>query len=136
VFGLGIELKGLVGDKQFGQTLYQDPVAVAREMVQALRSRGCHLVICLSHLGLSYESDRISDMKLATLVEGIDLIIGGHTHSFLDEPARVLNPAGKEVLINQVGWAGVNLGRLDYRFDPAGQVTGVSSRTLPVLSFV
>lgn len=132
VFGLGIELQGLVGDKQFGQTQYLNPVPVAREMVQELRSKGCHLVVCLSHLGLSYEGDKISDLKLAAQVEGIDLIIGGHTHSFLEEPVRVPGPSGKEVLINQVGWAGVNLGRLDYRFDTAGRVSGVSWRTLPV----
>lgn len=134
VFGLGIKLEGLVADMQRGQVQYQDPVAVAREMVQDLRDKGCHLVVCLSHLGLSYESDKISDIALAQQVEGIDLIIGGHTHSFLDEPLRVLNPAGKEVLINQVGWAGVALGRLDYRFDAAGNTRGVSWKTMPVNS--
>lgn len=132
VFGLGIELEGLVFDKHRKGVKYADPVAVAREMVQELRNQGCHLIVCLSHLGLSYESEKISDLRLAAAVEGIDLIIGGHTHSFLDEPVRVLNPAGKEVLINQVGWAGVSLGRLDYRFDGAGRTTGVSWRTLPV----
>ena len=132
VFGLGIELEGLVADKQRGLVLYQDPVAVAREMVQELRSKGCHLIVCLSHLGFSYESDKISDTILAQQVEGIDLIIGGHTHTFLEEPVLVLNPAGKEVLINQVGWAGVALGRLDYSFDAAGRTTGVSWRLTPV----
>ncbi|MBW3544043.1 MAG: metallophosphatase [Bacteroidetes bacterium] len=132
VFGLGIELEGLVFDKHYKGVKYADPVAVAREMVQELRNKGCHLIVCLSHLGFSYESEKISDLRLAAAVEGIDLIIGGHTHSFLDEPVRVLNPAGKEVLINQVGWAGVNLGRLDYRFDGAGRTTDISWRTLAV----
>lgn len=136
VFGLGIALEGLVGDKQFGQTRYLDPIAVAREMAQELRRQGCHLVVCLSHLGLSYESNKISDMRLAAEVEGIDLIIGGHTHSLLEEPVQVLNPAGKEVLINQVGWAGVMLGRLDYRFDTAGRISGISWRALPVNSLM
>ena len=132
VFGLGINLKGLVADKNRGQVQYLDPVAVAREMAQELRNKGCHLVICLSHLGLEYESDIISDRRLAAQVEGIDLIIGGHTHTFLDEPLRVLNPAGKEVLINQAGWAGVLVGRLDYRFDATGRTTGISARTMSV----
>ncbi len=132
VFGVGIELEGLVFDKHHKGVRYLDPVPVAREMVQELRNKGCHLIICLSHLGLSYESDKISDMRLAAQVEGIDLIIGGHTHSFLEEPVRVLNSAGKEVLINQVGWAGVNLGRLDYRFDGKGRTTDVSWKTHPI----
>ncbi|EMR01323.1 bifunctional metallophosphatase/5'-nucleotidase [Cesiribacter andamanensis] len=132
VFGLGIQLKGLVADALFAQTRYLDPVAVAREMVQELRSQGCHLIICLSHLGLEYESTKISDMRLASQVEGIDLIIGGHTHSFLEEPRRVVNPAGQEVLINQVGWSGVYLGRLDYRFDGRGRTTDISWQTMPI----
>ena len=132
VFGLGIELDGLVPDKALAKTRYIDPVPVSREMVQELRNKGCHLIVCLSHLGLSYEGNKISDTRLAEQVEGIDLIIGGHTHSFLEEPVRVLNPAGKKVVINHVGWAGVNLGRLDYRFDSRGRTTDVSWRTLPV----
>ncbi|WP_224999592.1 bifunctional UDP-sugar hydrolase/5'-nucleotidase [Cesiribacter sp. SM1] len=132
VFGLGIKLAGLVADKRRGQTIYLDPVPVAREMVQELRAQGCHLVVCLSHLGLEYDVPQISDVRLAQQVEGIDLIIGGHTHTFLDEPVRVLNPAGKEVLINQAGWSGIRLGRMDYRFDSAGRTTGVSWKVVPV----
>ena len=132
VFGLGIKLGGLVSEKMIGQTLYLDPVPVAREMVQELRSQGCHLVICLSHLGLEYDVPQISDMRLAQQVEGIDLIVGGHTHTFLEEPLLVTNPAGKQVLINQAGWAGINLGRLDYRFDNAGRTKDISWKMMPV----
>jgi 5'-nucleotidase len=134
VFGLGIKLEGLVADKRKGQTVYLDPVPVAREMVQELQAQGCHLIVCLSHLGLEYDVPQISDVRLAQQVEGIDLIIGGHTHSFLDEPVRVLNPAGKEVLINQAGWSGIRLGRMDYHFDAAGRTTGVSWKVVPVNS--
>jgi 5'-nucleotidase len=134
IFGLGIQLKGLVADTLYGQTRYLDPLPVAREMVQELRSQGCHLIICLSHLGLEYETSRISDMRLAAEVAGIDLIIGGHTHSFLEAPRQVINPEGKEVLINQVGWSGVYLGRLDYQFDSRGRTTGISWKSLPVNS--
>ncbi len=132
VFGLGIQLQGLVNEKMYGNTRYLDPVAVAREMVQELRAQSCNLIICLSHLGYAYESEKISDLKLARQVGGIDLIIGGHTHTFLDEPTVVENPAGEKVLVNQVGWAGVNLGRIDYTFGKRKEKNGVFTASLQV----
>jgi len=74
-------------------------------------------VICLSHLGYKYSDNRVSDQTLATENEHIDLIIGGHTHTFLQQPQDVKNKAGKITTINQVGFAGINLGRLDYYFE-------------------
>ncbi|NJW55507.1 bifunctional metallophosphatase/5'-nucleotidase, partial [Salinimicrobium sp. CDJ15-91] len=81
-------------------------------------------VICLSHLGYNYRSEKISDMKLAQQTKNIDLIIGGHTHTFLPKPTIAHNSEGKNVLINQVGWAGVNLGRIDFYLDDSGKVDG------------
>lgn len=118
VFGLGIELKGLVPEKLYGEIVYQDPVAKAQEMVKILKEdEKCNYIICLSHLGYQYKDDKISDVKLAAQTEGIDLILGGHTHSFLEAPVIYKNLADKEVLINQVGWAGVWLGRVDIFFE-------------------
>ena len=76
----------------------------------------CDLVICLSHLGFKYkdEPEKPSDIVLAQKTKNIDLIIGGHTHTFLDKPVIEKNSEGKEVLINQVGCFGVNLGRIDF----------------------
>ena len=74
------------------------------------------MVICLSHLGFEYEGKKVSDKVLAANTQGIDLIIGGHTHTFLDEPVMVNNRLGKPVMINQVGWAGLRLGRIDFVF--------------------
>lgn len=132
VFGLGIELKGLVNEKLYGGTRYLDPVSVAREMVQELKAQGCHLIICLSHLGYEYNSDKISDVRLAARVEGIDLIIGGHTHTFLEEATVIQSPEGNNVLVNQVGWAGINLGRIDYHFGRRKEKSGVYSSSLQV----
>lgn len=115
VFGLGIKLEGLVGKKLYKETQYLDPLETAVDTVQKLkRDEGCHLVICLSHLGYEYQQEIISDLKLAGRTKDIDLIIGGHTHTFLPEPTVAKNSEGKDVLINQVGWAGVNLGRIDF----------------------
>ena len=59
----------------------------------------------------------MSDKILAESTENIDIIIGGHTHTLLEKPTVALNVKGKDVLINQVGWAGVNLGKIDLYFE-------------------
>lgn len=118
VFGLGIELEGLVNKKLFKETKYLDPVEISRDMSRKLKQdENCDLVICLSHLGYKYNHDKISDVKLAAETEDIDLIIGGHTHTFLEKPEIVTNRAGKKVLINQVGCYGLYLGRIDFYLD-------------------
>jgi 5'-nucleotidase len=125
VFGLGIELNGLVDKKNYKETIYKNPVETAQEMVRILKQeKKCDLIICLSHLGYKYntEPDRICDLKLATLTKDIDLIIGGHTHTFLDKPTIVKNIEQKEVLVNQVGCYGINLGRIDFYFDSNKQI--------------
>jgi 5'-nucleotidase len=117
VFGVGVELQGLVPDSKFGETKYLSPIEVAQDCVRELQEKNCDLIICLSHLGYSYETDKISDLKLAQETKGIHLIIGGHTHTFLEEPTEVLNLDGEITLVNQVGWAGINLGRIDFEIE-------------------
>ncbi|HVG40979.1 MAG TPA: metallophosphoesterase, partial [Chitinophagaceae bacterium] len=120
VFGIGIELKGLVAESLYGNTKYLEPVAVANERAAALKQKGCDLIICLSHLGYQYQN-RISDVRLAKETQNIDLIIGGHTHTFLEAPVTIKNKSGENVLINQVGYGGIKLGRLDFIFEPKGK---------------
>lgn len=127
VFGLGIDFAGLVMPALHEGVSYLDPVIVSRTIVDTLRGQGCELVICLSHLGHRYNRDRVSDTALAAEVPGIDLILGGHTHTFLDEPERVASPDGGSTLINQVGFAGIRLGRIDVTFDRAGRPRDFSS---------
>lgn len=118
VFGVGIELDGLVPTALSGDTRYLDPIKVGNKTARLLRSEeGCDLVICLSHLGFKYQSDKVSDVVLAKESEDIDIILGGHTHTFLEKAEVVANKKGKEVIINQAGWAGILLGRLDIYFE-------------------
>ena len=120
VFGLGIELAGLVDKKMYKETVYNDPVEIAKDTVNILKTEEkCDVVICLSHLGYAYKNEptKISDLKLASLTQDIDLIIGGHTHTFLDKPTIVENLIGKKVVVNQVGCYGINLGRIDFYFN-------------------
>ncbi len=118
ILGVGIELNGLVPEKLFGQISYQDPIKAANEVAYFLKKRKrCDFIICLSHLGFEYPNNKVSDKILAKESEHIHLIIGGHTHTFLEEPHKLKNRNNQEVLINQVGWAGIHLGRINIFFD-------------------
>ena len=132
VFGLGIELNGLVDPKMYGNTTYSDPIKVAQSQANYLREiKDCNLIICLSHLGYFAKQNAMCDTVLAKETSNIDLIIGGHTHTFLDKPEMHKNKLGKAVLINQVGWAGIMLGRIDFYFDNNGNPDLWASINMP-----
>lgn len=115
IFGLGIELEGVVDPALYGAVQSRDPVIWAEGMVRSLRRfHNCDIVICLSHLGYRYgQPGRMHDVKLAGMVDGIDLIIGGHTHTFLDLPDIIANPSGSKTIVTQMGHSGIRLGRID-----------------------
>jgi 5'-nucleotidase len=113
IFGLGIAFDGLVLRQLHEGVRYADPYAAARRAVSELQAQGCSLIICLSHLGYRYRRERPSDTLLAQEVGGIDLILGGHSHTFLDEPVVHEKGDGRRTLVNQVGWGGIRLGRVD-----------------------
>lgn len=117
IIGVGIELKGLVDKRLYKETKYLNPIEQANKYASILKKqKKCNLVICLSHLGYQYADNKISDKKIAENSKNIDLIIGGHTHTFLDKADIVLNKENQKVLINQAGWAALNLGRVDFFF--------------------
>lgn len=118
IYGLGIQLDGLVGKRHYGNTVYYEPVSVAQEMERFLRNdKKCDLVICLSHLGLRYKNDFVSDMVIAAETSTTDLIIGGHSHSYLAEPLIERNKAGNPVIVNQAWWGGLVVGKIDFVFE-------------------
>ena len=120
VFGLGIELEGLVTKELYKETKYLDPIEISRDVSDKLKfEENCDLIICLSHLGYKYDNlpDRICDYNLAKKSNHIDLIIGGHTHTFMDKPIVLKNEKGNDVIINQVGCFGLYLGQIDFFFD-------------------
>ena len=119
VFGLGIELLNLVNPNLYKETEYLDPIEITKDITRALKeNENCDLIICLSHLGYHYRnSEKVSDLKLAAATKDIDLIIGGHTHTFLAKPTLVKNLNDENVLVNQVVAYGVNLGRVDFYLD-------------------
>jgi 5'-nucleotidase len=133
VTGVGIELKGLVPENLYGKTVYQDPVVKANEVAHELkRKHKCDFIICLSHLGDKYEDDRISDEILAKESYDIDLVIGAHTHKLFTQPRKYRNRKNSDVIVNQVGWAGLNLGRLDFVFNRSEKKNLAQSHTVVI----
>ena len=133
IFGLGIELEGLVAKKMYKETGYLNPVEITQDITHQLKNEEkCDLIICLSHLGYYYKNnpDKISDLNLAKITKNIDLIIGGHTHTFLPKPTLVKNIDGKNILVNQVGAYGINLGRIDFYFDEQNNKTAKGTTIL------
>jgi 5'-nucleotidase len=124
IFGLGISFENLVLPHLHKGVIYNDPLLKANQMVSVLR-RGydCDLVICLSHLGYSYSDGRVSDRVIAQQIDGIDLIIGGHTHTFLDEPEVFDKPDGRSTIVTQVGFAGMVLGSVTFELDRQNRLT-------------
>jgi 5'-nucleotidase len=124
VFGLGIELEGLVTKELYRETKYLDPIHIAQDVAKKLKNEEkCDLIICLSHLGYKYDNlpNRVCDYNLAKKTKDIDLIIGGHTHTFMNEPIILKNQISKDVLVNQVGCFGLFLGQIDFYFDQNNQ---------------
>ena len=123
IYGLGINFQGLVSAEHHKGVYYRDPVDVSIDMIRRLRDyEQCDMVICLSHLGYEYNDDRICDIKLARMVNGIDLIIGGHTHTFLKQPVVIKKASHNPTLITQVGFGGIVLGRIDFIFDETANI--------------
>lgn len=133
VTGVGIALEGLVPESLYGRTRYLDPVQQANEVALRLKKKeSCDMVICLSHLGYKYDERRVSDRVLAMESEHINLIIGGHTHTFMEAPEVIKNRKGEDVVVNQVGWGGLVLGRLDFVFSKENSKKLIGSRSIIV----
>ncbi|MBN1927070.1 MAG: metallophosphatase [Prolixibacteraceae bacterium] len=118
VYGLGVELEGLVDPSKYGRTAFFDPVEIALEQEEYLRKKEkCDFILCLSHLGYSYSNNKVSDIQIAQNTRYTNLILGGHTHTFLNEPVKEFNKENMPVLINQAGWAALQLGQLEIFFE-------------------
>lgn len=117
IFGVGVAFEGLVDKKNYGDTIHLDPIKIANEQATYLKNEEkCNLVVCLSHLGYKYKNTKVCDKDLAEQTEHINLIIGGHTHTFLEKAETYSNKSGKKVLVNQAGWSALSLGRVDFVF--------------------
>ena len=117
VFGVGPELEGLVDEKNCIGVKYEDPEDAAAGVVKTLREKEkCDVVVCLSHLGWD-DSDDDGDKELMSKTEGIDIVLGGHSHSYFDELKYVKNAVGEDVPNDQNGKHGVFVGKIVLDFN-------------------
>ena len=111
VFGLGAKLQGLVSGKNCVGVKYLNPAEVTRKMVDILRNQEkCDVVICLSHLG--WDISDYSDEELIPDTRGIDIVLGGHSHTFMKEVQYLKNLDGKQVADDQNGKHAALVGKL------------------------
>jgi 5'-nucleotidase len=111
IFALAPQLKGLVFDGSCEGITYLDPAETAQKYIDILRKQEkCDLVICISHLG--WERSVYPDEKLVSLIEGCDLVLGGHTHTYMPVLEYTPDKTGKQIPIDQNGKSGVFVGKL------------------------
>jgi len=131
-FGLSVAFEGLVAPNLHTGAEYRDVLESAREAVKALREReGVHAVVAITHLGVDDDAHSPGDVTLAKSVGGIDLILGGHSHSWLKKPKAVERPGGGVTQIQQVGFAGIWLGRVVLAFEGT-RLAAIEGDALPV----
>ena len=113
VFGIGVDPKGIVADRNFYPLQYLDPITTAQEVANTLKKeKKCDIIICLSHQGTHTSTDgKLSDMELAQVTKNIDIIIGAHTHKIV-ENLYIPNIDGDSVLLMQTGKAGARIGKI------------------------
>lgn len=120
IIGVGLQLSNRLPESIFSGMLWEDPVKSVNECVKQLQKRGCELIICLSHLGDQSSTEIFHDFRLAEENVGIDLIIGAHSHRLYEKPRKFTNKIGGITVVNQIGWGGGYLGRLDVFFPKKG----------------
>ncbi len=131
ITGVGVAFAGLVAPKNHEGLDWRDPYESLRPVVRRLREvEKVDLVVVLSHLGYNANGSAPDDLRMPGQVAGIDAIIGGHSHTFLDTPTRVPQAQG-ETLVFQVGFGGVNLGRMDFAL-ARGVLKATSGTAMPV----
>ncbi len=110
VFGLGPKLDGLVVKANYGPLVYNDPVACAQKVINELKAKKCDLIICISHLGWNIEG--VSDEEVIAGTRGIDLVLGGHSHTYLNKLEYVKDLDGKMIGVDQNGKHAIYVGKL------------------------
>lgn len=110
---LNVNPESLILESNIRDVNYIDPVAKAQEISEYLKNKEkCDLIICLSHLGSDKDSKSVNDFEIARKTKFIDVIIGGHSHTML-ENTKTQNAAGRDVIIAQMAKSGFYLGRID-----------------------
>lgn len=113
VFGLSPRLDGLVSEENYRGVTFTDPIEKAREVAGLLRNEEhCDVVVCLSHLGWQQTKPDVDDSTLIAATRDIDIVLGGHSHTYFKELEWVNNADGTPVPVDQNGKHGIFVGRI------------------------
>ena len=116
VFGLSPALDGLVQAKNCEGVVFENPIEAAQRVADILKNREkCDLVVCLSHLG--WQGKPYSDETLILNTRNIDIVLGGHSHSYFDKTLFYKNLDGKEISLQQMGKNAVYVGKMKVRME-------------------
>lgn len=111
IFGLSPKLDGLVMASTCAGVRYSDPIKTANAVADKLKNEEkCDVVICLSHLG--WDEPGLNDMEMMAKTRNIDLVLGGHSHSYFKTLNHVRNLDGKDVPNDQNGKHGIFVGKI------------------------
>ena len=111
VFALCPRMEGLVSTKNYGPLKFLDPAEMAQKYIDILRRQEkCDLVICISHMG--WAASEYTDEMVLQQIEGCDLVLGGHTHTYMPALEYAPDKTGKQVPVDQNGKHGAFVGRL------------------------
>lgn len=114
VLGVGVDPEGMIQRANYQGMIFNPIINSANKYAEILKNQEkCDLVICLSHIGYSSDGNAANDQMLAQNSKNIDIIIGGHSHTYMEKPLVLKNLDGKEVMIYQMGKNGTFVGRID-----------------------
>lgn len=118
VFGLTPKIEGLVMKENIAGVKYIDPIQATKEMVSVLRDKErCDIVVCLSHLGWKLAPEYIDDQVLISSTTGIDIVLGGHSHTYMKKMEWVDNAEGKSIPVDQNGKHGAFVGKITLKLE-------------------
>ena len=116
IFGISPDPKGLVAQENYEGITFISPIEAANRCVARLKAKGCNAIVCLSHLGWKINNE-YNDERLVAETAGIDIILGGHSHDYFEQPLTYKNSEGKDVVIQQMGKNGRYLGFANLVFE-------------------
>lgn len=116
VIGVGPQLEGLVASSCYGGVKFEDPFTEVQRIADYLKmEEGCDAVVCLSHLG--WKDGDYSDIQLIQRTRNVDVVLGGHSHSYFESPRYYKNLDGVEIPVQQMGKNGAFLGKMVLKFN-------------------
>jgi len=114
IIGVGIDPEGLVQKDKYEGLIFNPAIETVNHNAELLKNKEkCDIIICVSHLG--YGQDQV----LAEKSRYLDIIIGGHSHTFMKQPDMRKNLLGKDVMVYQTGRYGVNVGKIEVQLEKA-----------------